>query len=116
MIGLEIAVRSDQAHRVELLQTLQGLSGEQIGHDGCLECRVYEDVGHPTGFLWHQWWRSQQQLEENLRSVAFRTLLGAVKVLGTLESARIVELQDSTSVMGAFLTDRVEIAEVPPRV
>ncbi len=114
MIGLEIAVRSDQAQRVELLQTLQGLSGEQIGHGGCVECRVYEDMGRPTGFLWHQWWRSQQQLEENLRSVAFRTLLGAVKVLGTLESARIVELQDSTSVMGAFLTDRVEIAEPPP--
>ena len=113
MIGLEIAVRSDQAHRVELLQTLQGLSGEQLGQRGCMECRVYEDLGRPTSFLWHQWWRSQQHLEENLRSVAFRTLLGAVKVLGTLESARIVELQDSTSVLGAFLTDRVEVSEPP---
>jgi hypothetical protein len=43
-----------------------------------------------------------------MRSEAFRTLLGAVKVLGGLDSARIVELQDSTSVVGAFLADRVE--------
>jgi hypothetical protein len=49
-------------------------------------------------------------------SVAFRTLLGAIKVLGTLESARVVELQDSTSVMGAFLVDRVDATEKPTQV
>jgi hypothetical protein len=48
--------------------------------------------------------------------VAFRTLLGAIKVLGTLESARVVELQDSTSVMGAFLVDRVSTSETPSEV
>jgi hypothetical protein len=57
------------------------------------------------------WWRSERQLEGHLASVPFRTLLGAIKVLGTLESARVVELQDSTSVMGAFLVDRVSTSE-----
>ncbi len=114
MIGLELSVRSDEGHRVELLQTLENLCREQLTDGSCAECRVFEDLSRPDVFLWLQWWRSEQQLEEHLRSVAFRTLLGAIKVLGTLESARIVELQDSTSLMGALLTDPVEIVQSPP--
>ena len=106
MIGLELAVQSDAAHRTELLQTLQNLTVEAVGHGGCLECRVFEDVSCTGRFLWTQWWRSQPQLEAHLGSVAFRTLLGAIKVLGTLESARTLDLQDSTSVMGVVLSDR----------
>jgi quinol monooxygenase YgiN len=108
MIGLELSLRSDEGHRMELLQTLENLCREQLADGSSAECRVFEDLSRPNVFLWLQWWRSEQQLEEHLRSTAFRTLLGAVKVLGGLDSARIVELQDSTSVMGAFLTDRVE--------
>lgn len=115
MIGLELTVQSDSAHRTELLQTLQNLTLEAVGREGCLECRVFEDVNGSGRFLWAQWWRSQRQLEEHLRSVAFRTLLGAIKVLGTLESARTLDLQDSTSLMGAFLTDRENTPGSVPR-
>jgi quinol monooxygenase YgiN len=111
MIGLELAVQSGAAHRIELLQTLQNLAPEAVGQGGCLECGVFEDVNGSGRFLWAQWWRSQQQLEEYLRSPAFRTLLGAIKVLGSLESARTLDLQDSTTVMGAFLTDRVHLPD-----
>jgi quinol monooxygenase YgiN len=113
MIGLELAVQSDAAHRTELLQTLQNLTVEAVGHDGCLECRVFEDVSVSSRFLWSQWWRSQRQLESHLGSVAFRTLLGAIKVLGTLESARTLDLQDATSVISALLTDRVNMTDQP---
>jgi len=116
MIGLELAVTSDDSHRIELLQTLENLSHDQARMGDCLECRVYERVPHSNDFMWHQWWRSERQLEGHLASVAFRPLLGAIKVLGTLESARVLELQDSTSVLGAFLTDRVEITERPPEI
>jgi len=47
-------------------------------------------------------------------SVEFRTLLGAVKVLGSLVSMRVVGLQDSTSIMGALLTDRLELLDRSP--
>jgi quinol monooxygenase YgiN len=116
MIGLELAVKSYAAHRTELLQTLQNLTVEAVGHDGCLECRVFEDVNGSGRFLWSQWWRSQSQLEAHLGSVAFRTLLGAIKVLGTLESARTLDLQDATSVMGALLTDRVNMTDQPSEI
>ena len=111
MIGFELSVRSDDSHRVELLQTLKNLCEEQMVGQNAAECRVFEDICRANGFLWLQWWQSDRQLEEHLRSVGFRTLLGAIKVLGKLESARVVGLQDSTSLMGAFLSDRVEITE-----
>jgi quinol monooxygenase YgiN len=116
MIGLELAVTSDDSHRVELLQTLENLSHDQAGTGDCLECRVYERMPRSNDFMWHQWWRSERQLEGHLASVAFRTLLGAIKVLGTLESARVVELQDSTSVLGAFLKDRVALGNPQPEI
>lgn len=108
MTGLELAVQSDSIHRLELLQSLQNLAREALGEGVCQECRVFEDLNGSGRFLWSQWWRSENHLEQHLQSVAFRTLLGAIKVLGTLESARTVELQDSTSVMGAFLTNRID--------
>lgn len=116
MIGLELTVQSGSAQRTELLQTLQNLTIEALGQGGCLECTVFEDVSGSGRFLWSQWWRSQRQLEDHLRSSAFRTLLGAIKVLGTLESARTLDLQDSTSVMGAFLSDKNDHSGSMPQI
>jgi len=113
MIGLELSMTSDDRHRTELVQTLENLSHDQARVGDCLECRVYERVPRSNDFIWHQWWRSERQLEGHLGSVAFRTLLGAIKVLGTLESARVVELQDSTSIMGALLGDRTSTTIQP---
>ena len=116
MIGLELTVQSGSAQRTERLQTLQNLAIEAPGRGGCLECRVMEDLTVSGRFLWAQWWRSQQQLEDNLKGSSFHTLLGAIKVLGNLESARTVELQDSTSIMGAFLSDKNEISGSTPKI
>jgi len=111
MIGLELSIGTGPSRRMEMRQTLEDLSREALGAASCQECRVFEDLCGGERFLWLQWWKSQPELQAHLQSTAFRTLLGAIKVLGSLESARIVELQDSTSVMGAFLVDRVSASE-----
>jgi quinol monooxygenase YgiN len=111
MIGLELSMSSDETHRAELLQTLQNLRDEAVSQGSSHECRVFEDLSGPNHFLWLQWWQSQRDLQDYLTSIGFRTLLGAIKVLGNLESARTVELQDSTSVLGAFLADRGEVVD-----
>lgn len=113
MTGLELSLQCEERQRAELKQTLENLSEAQVAGGSCLECHVYEDLRRPNGFLWLQWWKSDRELQDHLSSVEFRTLLGAVKVLGTLVSTRIVGLQDSTSVMGAFLVDRVATSEQP---
>lgn len=112
MIGLELTVRCEANHRVEFLPTLQDLSNESSGAGS--ECRVFEDLGHSNRFLWLQWWRSEKELETYLTSESFRTLMGAIKVLGRLDVARIVELQDSTSILGTFLGDRLDAVNRTP--
>jgi quinol monooxygenase YgiN len=108
MIGLELSLQCEERHRAELKQTLENLSQAQMAKGSCVECSVYEDLRRPNGFLWLQWWKAERELQHHLSSVEFRTLLGAVKVLGSLVSTRVVGLQDSTSIMGAFLADRIE--------
>lgn len=103
MVGLELSIRCEPARRTELQRSLQDLCGEVVRECGSHECRAYQALDAPDRFLWLQWWRSQQHLEDYLASRSFRTLVGAVKVLATLESARIVDLQDSTSVFGAIV-------------
>jgi quinol monooxygenase YgiN len=114
MIGLELTVQCEANHRVEFLPTLQNLSNECSGGGSGSECRVFEDLGHSNRFLWLQWWRSERELEAYLKSESFRTLMGAIKVLGRLDVARIVELQDSTSILGAFLGDRLDAVNRTP--
>jgi quinol monooxygenase YgiN len=104
VIGLEMSVHCEPVHRTELLQSLRDLCSSAARESRCQECRVFEDVGASERFLWLQWWRSQRHLEEFLASTRFRTLVGAIKVLGTLESARIVDLQDSTPILGAMVS------------
>ena len=111
MIGLELSMSSDAARRAELKQTLQNLSREAVSEGVSRECRVFEDLSGPNDFLWLQWYPSQRELETFLGSAGFATLLGAIKVLGSLKSLRTVELLDSTSVLNAVLTDRVEGAD-----
>jgi quinol monooxygenase YgiN len=115
MIGLALSIGCKAGNRDELVQSLVHLHKEQGDGPPCVECRVYEDTSPGESFLWLQWWRSERQLEDYLKSVHFRSLLGAIKVLGTLESARIIELQDATSVMGAFLADRASIDGIPSK-
>jgi hypothetical protein len=87
---------------------------EQGEGSPCVECRVHEEISRSGTFLWMQWWRSERHLEAYLGSVHFRSLLGVIRVLGTLESARVIDLQDATSVMGALLADRAAVSELPP--
>jgi quinol monooxygenase YgiN len=108
MIGLELTIGAGPSSGLEMQQSLENLGREALAADSCQECRVFKDLQGGDRFLWLQWWRSQPELEQHFQSTAFRTLLGAIKVLGNLESARVVELQDSTSLMGAFLADRVD--------
>jgi quinol monooxygenase YgiN len=96
MIGLELSLQCSEQHHAELAQTLKDLSQAQIAGGSCVECDVYESLRRSSGFIWLQWWRSERDLQDHLASVEFRTLLGAVKVLGSLVSTRVVGLQDSS--------------------
>ena len=79
---------TNQNHRRELVQALEGFR-ERIGrdHPEC-ECDIFEDLGEPNRFLWTERWATPEEADRSRESERFRALLGAVKVLGTLEAVR----------------------------
>ena len=96
-----------QIHRRELIQTLEGLKVRISESEPDCGCEVFEDLAVANRFLWSEWWPSSQECRAAQTSERFRALLGAIKVLGTLESVQVVELQDSTPFAGEAVVDRV---------
>ncbi len=95
--GIEVAMRTAQNHRRELTQTLEGLKDRVNATQPECDCEVFEDLAVPNRFLWSEWWPGQEESEAAEASDRFRALLGAIKVLGSLESVRKVSRTSSAT-------------------
>ncbi len=81
---------TQQIHRRELIQTLEGLMGRISESEPDCGCEVFEDLAVANRFLWSEWWSSSEECRAAEASERFRALIGAIKVLGSLESVRHV--------------------------
>lgn len=90
LCGIDVAMRTKQIHRRELIQTLEGLKDRIVADESSCECEVFEDLGEANRFLWSERWPTLEEADRAQASDRFHALLGAVKVLGTLESVRRV--------------------------
>lgn len=88
---------TSQNHRRELTQTLEGLKDRINATEPDCDCEVFEDLAVPNRFLWSEWWPEKEDSEVAQTSDRFRALLGAIKVLGSLESVRSVSRSSSTT-------------------
>jgi quinol monooxygenase YgiN len=93
MVGLEIMVRVTPEKRQEFLQTFKLLSRADRRDSACLGHRLFEKVSEPNRFLWVEHWTNSKTVEAYLQTDRFRTLLGAMDVLGNLEHLRLVRLK-----------------------
>ena len=92
MIGLEIHIDIAPGKRKEFLQTVESLLAERpVADSACADRAVFERHGAPDRFLWHENWEDRASLEAHLASAEFRTLLGALRVLGQTHDVRIVQ-------------------------
>jgi hypothetical protein len=85
---VEVLLRTTGFHRRELVQTLEGLRDRDRE-----SCEVFEDAGEDNRFLWRRRCADLAAAEAWLASDHYRTLLGAIKVLGTLEAVRMCGLR-----------------------
>lgn len=91
MIGLEIHIDIAPGKRQEFLQTVESLLAEiPVAGSTCADRAVFERHGAPNRFLWHENWEDRGALEAHLTSAEFRTLLGALRVLGNAHDVRVV--------------------------
>lgn len=77
-------MRATQAHRRELVQTLEAMVGAQAAEDGP-SSYLFEGVLEANRFLWMEWWARAVDADAALSDDRIRTILTAIRVLGTLE-------------------------------
>ena len=99
MVGLEILVRIHTGKRLEFLQTAEWFENQlkKINGGACVDLTVFEAVGEANHFLWVEKWTDLKTLEVHMDTDRFRTLLGAIEVLGELEKLQVVEFKITPS-------------------
>ncbi len=84
--GLMLVVKTSPASRRELLIALEEFRQRVLSESGCLGCRVLEDATHVDQLVWTEWWVDQAHADLATERPRFRALVGAVKLLGTVET------------------------------
>ena len=86
MRAILITAQVDADRRYELFQVLKGAASAEQLPVGCLDRRLYEEVHDPLRLLMIEHWSDEAAMNEYQSSSIFHALIGAIKVLGTLES------------------------------
>ncbi len=98
MIGLEIFMSIPSKHRHELLQAFEIFSYKQENdherNGGCIDRSIFECMATPNRFLWAEKWTDLESLEDYMKTDRFRALLGAIQVLGKLDTIHKGELSE----------------------
>jgi len=94
MVGLEIAIRIYPQKRREFLQAAELFSEAAIENEGRTSCHVYEDIATPNRFFWVDRWRDDKSMAEHFKSGYFKAFIGAIEVLGELESRQEIRVKE----------------------
>jgi quinol monooxygenase YgiN len=94
MVGLQIMVTIPSGNRQEFLQAIDMLCSQQMPHSDPADDYLFEAVDTPYRFICLKQWSDRKSLDNFLKTDRFRALLGAMQVLGKLETIRLVELEE----------------------
>ena len=67
--------------RKEIIQTLNGISGQARLKKGCLNAKSYQDIDDQDAFYLVEEWKTQQDMDEYMNSKLFAALLGIKTIL-----------------------------------
>ena len=84
--GLVIALKTSPGNRREILMALEEFRRRALTEPGCTACEVLEDVTEHNRFVWTEWWADGADADRAVTQPRVRALLGAVKLLGSVES------------------------------
>ena len=105
MVLLFVKMNAMPEKRKELLQTLEAILERVRKETGCVRANLYQNMENDRGFMLIEEWRSQEDLENHIRSDSFSVLLGAN---GLLDQTAVIESHAASrsSGMEAFLKTR----------
>ena len=105
MFTLAVSFEITLGKRHEFLQTARSLLRSGDDGDPAGEVGLFERVTTPARFLWSERFDSSAKLERRLHSSTIQTLLGAIDVLGRVESIEVFEGQSRPEILNKELPD-----------
>jgi quinol monooxygenase YgiN len=84
MVRLEILVKIEPENRFEFTQTFEFIMKLNHRPRNCIGQMLFEKVEESNTFLWVEDWKTAESLEAHKEGQRFRSMLGAVNVLGSL--------------------------------
>ena len=81
MIDATINLTVPPEKRKEILQTLRAILVQIRREQGCISCNCYVDIEAENTIYFKEEWKTGDDLDTHLRSVHFKVLIGAMKLL-----------------------------------
>jgi len=94
MVGLEILVRIDPEKRVEFIQAFDLMTKLDELNDSRIELALFEQIHEQNSFLWIEHWETFESLTHYYQENKFKSLLGAVEILGELIYKRSFSIKE----------------------
>ena len=93
-VGIQVLSKFPPENRREFIRSFKILPQFDGCRKNCSFGRLFEDVGELNSFLWVQYWRNENAMEEYLQSNRFKTLMGAIETLGELIHFNKIQFQN----------------------
>ncbi len=98
MVHATIRMLIPSKRRGEVLEILSSIAERSRFEEGCINCRVYQDVEAEPVLILDQLWESKEDLERHLRSEEFRKVLLVLEMSLEPPEVRFEEVSRSTGV------------------
>ena len=92
--GIQVMSKFPPENRREFIRSFKILPQFDGCRKNCSFYRLFEDVGELNSFLWVEYWRNENAMEEYLQSNRFKTIMGAIETLGELIHSNKVQFQN----------------------
>jgi quinol monooxygenase YgiN len=98
MILANIRMKISPRKRDEALRILRSTAEENRILPGCLNCRVYEDLQEDNVIMFEELWRSEEELEQHLRSDEYRKVLLVMEMALQHPEVRFSQVSSSSGI------------------
>jgi len=94
MVGLEILVRIHPEKRVEFIQAFDLMTQLDTHNNSRIELALFEQLQEQNTFLWIEHWDTLKSLTNYYQENKFKSLMGAIEILGKLIYKRSFSIEE----------------------
>jgi len=98
MVLLEISTNANSFKRNELLSAFHTIAEQIRLEEGCLGCRISQDIENENQIYLVAFWKHRSHLDAHFRSDIFGALLGSAKFLGKTHELQIYQCSHTDGV------------------